>query len=169
LLDRVVVVAPAGIDRDLAAFGIAARGERAVLVAVVHAEHDDAARLRPQHLRIAAPLGGVGEPAHIAVIAAADELAEILPRRLGEMRRGKPDRVEAHRQRLRPDLVADLSGHDRIPGNPPHRTRAPIPSAAFPAKAGTHLSDYRTADRWVPAFAGNAAEKRRKLVKQAET
>jgi len=30
------------------------------------------------------------------------------------------------------------------------------PVTAFPAKAGTHFSTVSHADKWVPAFAGNA-------------
>jgi hypothetical protein len=33
----------------------------------------------------------------------------------------------------------------------------PTIKTAFPAKAGTHGSNDRGADQWLPAFAGNAA------------
>src|SRR5260221_132980 len=73
-LDRVVVVATAGIDRDLAPLGIARGGERIVIGAVIHAEHDYRARVGPQYLRVAPPRPGRRGPAPIALIDAPEEI-----------------------------------------------------------------------------------------------
>ena len=56
-LDHVVVVAVARIDRDAAAIGLRQRGQRIVVGRVGQAEHDHAARLRPERARMAALLG----------------------------------------------------------------------------------------------------------------
>src|SRR6185437_4977308 len=50
LLDEVVIVAMARIDRDRAALALAKRSQRIVLGGVIEAEHDDAPRLGPQRL-----------------------------------------------------------------------------------------------------------------------
>ena len=47
LLQRVVVVMTAGIDRNRAALGIGRGSERISLGGVIEPEHDDGARLRP--------------------------------------------------------------------------------------------------------------------------
>ena len=112
-LSDVVIVAAARIDRDRAALAASARRQRIVLGRVIEAEHDDGARLGPQRLRVAAPLGGAGEPAHVAVIAAGEELGEIGARLGGETRLGEADRVEAQRQRAVADRRADRAGHRR--------------------------------------------------------
>src|SRR6185312_15148268 len=92
LLDRIVVVAAAGVDRD----DTASVTRLAIGVgAVIEAEDDDGFRFRPKHLRVAAPRRLLGHPAHLAVIALAEKLGEALACRLGEPRLGETDRVEA--------------------------------------------------------------------------
>jgi len=69
------------------------------------ADHD-ALRRRPQRLRRAALVGAGFEPAHVAVIAAGEELGELVAYRRAQRGGGKADRVEAERQGALPDRVA---------------------------------------------------------------
>ena len=94
-LQGVVVVAAARIDRDDAAVRCIEQGQRIVLGRIIDAEHDHRPRLGPQRARIAAPCRGAGEPAHIAVITASEELAESGARLGVETRFGETDRIEA--------------------------------------------------------------------------
>ena len=95
-----MIVAAAGVDRNRAALRVREGSQRVVVAAVIEAEHDDGAGLGPQGLRVATPCRRVGEPAHVAMIAALDVFAQIGARFVGQMRRGEPDRVEAQRQCL---------------------------------------------------------------------
>ena len=104
---RVVVVAAARIDRDGAAIGRLQRRQRIVLGGVIDAEHDDGAGLGPQRLRVAAPLGGAGEPAHVAVIAAGDELGEP-GARLGFEQRPRQSRPRRTLGRARSRIAARI-------------------------------------------------------------
>ena len=111
-LQGVVIIAPARIDRNDAAIGsLSASASGSSSGAIIDAEHDDAARLGPQRLRIAAPRRGAGEPTHVAVIAARDELAEPGARLGVEPRLGKTDRIKAGGERPIADRLADRVGH----------------------------------------------------------
>ena len=80
-LQRVVIVAAAGIDRNDAAVPAVGERRRVVGRGIVDAEHDDALRLGPEGAWIAAARGGPGEPAHVAVIAARKKFLESGARR----------------------------------------------------------------------------------------
>ena len=86
---------------------IGGQRQRIVFGCIIDAEHDDGPRLGPQGLWVAAPFGGAGEPAHVAVIAAGDKFAQPVAGLAIEVGRGKPDRVKAQRQRPLADRLAD--------------------------------------------------------------
>src|ERR1700751_5196422 len=85
--------------------------QRFVLGSVIDAEHDYGLSVGPQGLRITAPRCGAGEPAHIAVIAAGDELAERGSRLAVETRLGEADGVEAGCEGLIADRLTDRIRH----------------------------------------------------------
>src|SRR5690606_38109995 len=67
LLDEVVIVAAARIDRDHPRAGVGKRSARILFRAVVDPEHDDALRRGPQPGWRRSLRGARGEPAHVAV------------------------------------------------------------------------------------------------------
>ena len=67
-LQHIVIVAVAGIDGDGAAVRLRQHREGALARAVVEGEHHHGLRLWPQHARIGAASGGLGEPVHGAVV-----------------------------------------------------------------------------------------------------
>jgi hypothetical protein len=77
--DQVVVIVAARIDRNGAAAWLLENGKRIAIRSVIDAEHQDGAHLRPQHLRVAAPIGVGRHPRHIAVSASLEKVPQ--PRR----------------------------------------------------------------------------------------
>jgi hypothetical protein len=94
-LDDLVIVVALRVDRDRAVRALLQDRQRIVVGAVVHPEHDDRARLRPDRARIAAPLRRIGKPVHVAVRALGEELLEPPGRLRDGIRPRDPDHVEA--------------------------------------------------------------------------
>jgi hypothetical protein len=94
LLDEIVVVSAAGIDRDGRLVRTSEQGQRIVFGSVVEAKHDHRARLRPQRPRVAAAFRVRREPVHGAVEAAFEEAVEALGRTGDGVGGGDADRVE---------------------------------------------------------------------------
>ena len=75
-LDHLVVVVALGIDRDGAARALFQDRQRIAVRAVIDAEHDDRAHVRPHRARIAAAVGLGRHPIHVAVAAFGEEYAQ---------------------------------------------------------------------------------------------
>ena len=71
--------------------------QRIAVRAVIDAEHDDRAHVRPQHAGIAAPVGVSRHPIHVAVGAGREEVAQPLGRARDRIRPRDADRVETLR------------------------------------------------------------------------
>ena len=99
-LDDLVVVVALRVDRDRAAVARRQDRERIAVGPVVQPEHDDGARVRPQHIRIGAPRGRRREPVHVAMLAFGDEALEVGLRFPDRIRPRHADDVEAVRARL---------------------------------------------------------------------
>ena len=97
-LEKVVIIAIARIDRDVAAIRTRQSGKRIVLGCVGQAERDDAPRLGPECLGMAALRCPLGHPAHIAVLAGCDEFHQPFPHLWAEFGTAKAHRVEAERE-----------------------------------------------------------------------
>ena len=110
-LQGIVVIAASCVDRNHSAFGPIGERQRVDLGRITNAQHDYGSRFGPQRMRVAAPRGGSGEPAHIAVIATGDKLAEPGARLPFEMRLGEADGIEAGRERLITDRLANRIRH----------------------------------------------------------
>ncbi len=104
-LEDVVVVAVAGIDGDGGSVGAGERGERVGIGGVGEAERDHGAGLGPEGLGVAALVGSVGEPAHVAVFAGGEEGLEALAGLGGQGGGGEADRIEAESQGAVSDQV----------------------------------------------------------------
>ncbi len=106
-----MVVAVAGIDRDVAAVGAGQGGERVAVRGVGQAEGDHGAGVGPQGLRVGAFRLALGEPAHVAVLAGGHEGGEARAGLRGEGGRREAHGVEAEGK----GAVADegLGGHGR--------------------------------------------------------
>ena len=74
--------------------------ERVGVRAIVHAEHDDRAHIRPENARVCTPWRGLGEPIHIAGATGLYEGAQSLGRLWDGIRRG--DAAEIKAERVRP-------------------------------------------------------------------
>ena len=95
LFDDIVIVAMAGIERDIAHNAVA-RGSAGILRRpIVEAENDDRARRRPERPRIGAALGLVGEPNHIAVKSGGKKTREPCLGGVRQFGRRKAHRIEA--------------------------------------------------------------------------
>ena len=94
LYDVVIVVALC-IDRDGALRAPLQARERIVFTAIVDAEHDDGAHLRPQVARIGAACCGGLHPFHVAVGAFGQELPQPCGRERDGIGRGYSDGFEA--------------------------------------------------------------------------
>ena len=99
-LDDLVIVVALRIDRDRAAVARRQDRERIAVRPVVQPEHDDGARIRPQHIRIGAPRGRRREPVHVAMLAFGDEALEVGLCFADRIRPRHTDGVEAVRARL---------------------------------------------------------------------
>ncbi len=69
LLDEIVVVAVLRIDGNRRAAAPLQRFQRIAVGAVVHRQHDDRFRVRPERQRIGAPCRRLFHPAHLSVTA----------------------------------------------------------------------------------------------------
>ena len=100
-LDDVVIVAVAGIDRDIAGFARLEPRHRILVRPVIHPDHDKALRLRPKTLGCLAAIPRRFHPVHIAVPAFGQRGAELV-RKIGSGRGGgDAEGVEAERFRPR--------------------------------------------------------------------
>ena len=97
--DHVVIIVALGVDRDGAMQALSQDRQRIAIRAVIDAEHDDRAHVRPQHAGIAAPVGVFRHPVHVAVGAGGEEVAQPLGRVRDRVRPRDTDRVEALRAR----------------------------------------------------------------------
>ena len=95
--DHVVIIVALGVDRDGAMQALPQDRQRIVIRAVIDAEHDDRAHVRPQHAGIAAPIGVSRHPVHVAVGAGGEEVAQPLGSARDRVRPRDTDRVEALR------------------------------------------------------------------------
>ena len=108
----VMVVAALGVAGDRPAARLCQRRQRIVLRRVVHAEHDDRARVRPHAERMPAALGRGGHPGHVAVPALPQELLEPLgDGRADGGRRRHAGRIEARSARFRQHQLFETFVH----------------------------------------------------------
>ncbi len=75
-LDDVVIVAAQGIERDHSGVARRSRAMGSRSCAVIHGEHDGAAGLRPQRLRVGAALHRGGKPVHVALASIRNECTQ---------------------------------------------------------------------------------------------
>ena len=94
-LDDLVIIVALGIDRDRAAIAALEDRERIIVGAVIEAQHDDGAYLRPQRARIAAPLRGRFHPVHVAMGALGEEVLQPFRRLRNRVGPRHADDVEA--------------------------------------------------------------------------
>ena len=121
----IVIVAVSGIGRDGAAILAAEQCQRILGRAVVHAQHDDRAHVRPQSPRVGAPIGRIGQPVHRAMLALGEEGGEA-GRRLGDgVRRGDRHHVEAGGGGFPVDQRAEACRRGGSPGPCHQKSRSP--------------------------------------------
>ena len=93
-LDQLVVVVALGVDRYGAARARFQDRQRIIGRTVVDAEHHHRAHLGPQRARIAAPLGVLRHPFHVAMFAGGEEGAQPLARARDRIGPRDPDNFE---------------------------------------------------------------------------
>ena len=109
-LEDIVIVAAPGVDRNRCPVAAGKAFERVGLRAVVHAGHDDRARLGPERIGMRAARGVSLHPAHVAMPAIGEEPFQTPaggPDRVG---RGEADGVEPFGQK--PSFSSDLMSGD---------------------------------------------------------
>jgi len=94
-LDHLVVIVALGIDRDGAARASFQDRERIAARAVIDAEHDDRAHLRPHRARIAAAVGLGRHPIHVAMGAFGEEGSQALGGQRDRIRPRHADDIKA--------------------------------------------------------------------------
>jgi hypothetical protein len=112
-LDELVIVVALRVDRDRAALALLKDRERIAVRPVIQAQHDDGARVRPEHMRVRAPRCRAGEPCHVAMRATRDKFLEPRLRLRVRMRRRDADRVKALRTGLRDQRRLDVGQKSR--------------------------------------------------------
>src|SRR5581483_8899515 len=113
-LHQIVIVAALGVDRDGRALRLIQHRQRIGAGTVVQRHRDDGPRLGPQRARVGALIRAFGEPAHVALPALLDELAEpFQPLGAGVGRQrgaGEANGVEAEPQRFGANGITQLGG-----------------------------------------------------------
>jgi hypothetical protein len=94
-LDDLVIVVALGVDRDGTAVARRQNRQRVATLSVVHPQHDDRARLRPQRARIAATSRGRRHPFHVAMRARREKLLQPFQRLRDRVGTRDADDVEA--------------------------------------------------------------------------
>ncbi len=107
-LDEVVIVAVLRIDGEDGPVAFFQSGQRIFRRTVIHGEHDDGFRFRPERQRVGTARGGFFHPAHIALTAKLQPARK--PRRQVGPRIGarKADRIEACLARFRGDACLQI-------------------------------------------------------------
>jgi hypothetical protein len=103
-----VIIIALRIDRDRAARTLPEDRERILIGAVVDAEHDDRAHIRPQPARIGASLRILRQPIHVAMGADLEKFVEVSCRVRDRVRRRDADAVEAERARFLRQRAAQI-------------------------------------------------------------
>ncbi len=94
-LDDIVIIAVLGIDGDRAFSCALQLGQRIVLRAVIHRQHDDALGLRPQALRTGAAHRCLGHPRHRSMALIIQKDRQIFSDLVGQMRRADRHGIKA--------------------------------------------------------------------------
>ena len=108
LLDHIMVIAPAGVNRDIGLGLLPQKRQRVFRRAIIHAQHDDASRPLPESVRRTAFSGAHRQPVHVALPAKGEEFLEVIDGYLFGTGRGESDFFEAQRLGLSPDRRFDV-------------------------------------------------------------
>jgi hypothetical protein len=91
LLDEVMIVVAAGIDRDRGVRALLEDLERILVGSIIDAEHDDGAHVLPHHFGIGAAVRIVGKPLHVAMGAGIEKFLQPFAHAGDGVRIGDPD------------------------------------------------------------------------------
>ena len=100
--DDLVIIAVAGVDRDVARAFVGESRQRIAGRRVIRPEHHDADRLRPEFAGIGAARLSRGKPVHVSGRARGEPGGKAFAGAFDGGRRGDPANVETKLQRLRP-------------------------------------------------------------------